>query len=68
MFFGRKKCKHAFDSLVVLKDSTIKHEEDCKIVVHHFHCLDCGENVDIRYAKFNECINEWFKRKEEYVV
>ena len=63
MFFFKKVCKHPFDSLAVLKDSSTECNKDYKVVTYYFHCVDCGEDVNLRYVKYID--DSWFKRKEE---
>lgn len=46
------RCKHPAQRLAVAKDSTDKiADADFRHITHHLVCRDCGELVDIKYAK-----------------
>lgn len=52
--FGLFKCKHPAKYLHPEKDSTEHDTEypEYKTVTYHLQCMNCGEKVKVKYARY----------------
>ena len=58
------KCQHKSKHLAVARDETKKYlDEDFSKVTYHLFCQNCGEHIDVSYAKMRYSAKEFLNRK-----